>query len=534
MKNLRAKHEMNTFRCFFFVIFLWMMGVMPTSYCFVVVVVVVKHPSSSSFYSRRATTTFLGSNPTSTTSNTKAADEDAPAGIAGAEFFGGNKQKAEFYDPEAEAQAAVEQQIDTDEQQKTYDRFMDTMAFPDELARSLAQDLQRQINQRIAVWMGEEDDTQMDEMSFDTKKTTNQVSYANDCRWQTSLPVSAKNPLLELQKNDGTAASFYRQMALAITSASTTVASSSSSQDNYDERMFTMQLRFELSVLWPTIWEPRVMLTGTSKLIILHNDNENKNGTNNYNIVSQIDTFDENWMDSVRKQILPRFWDLYHIGMTPAAELPHQTRIAKPGNLLLNNNYDVVEIPPRWYLETQIPSGNREDGDASYIPNPAFSCVIKTMGPMKQSFTPVSGIRIDILRSSSSSQQSIRFQIPLAVEYAAQTSWILPESGQYVFYSHTQRIATIPCGCDPQDPVQIPKLRQTLYEAVIRDGKYRPKMTNVVGDGTNGSSSRPIFFYYNDVAKACYTHEGLGMAVYEWRPSFTQPNRIGLELECDE
>jgi hypothetical protein len=47
----------------------------------------------------------------------------------------------------------------------------------------------------------------------------------------------------------------------------------------------------------------------------------------------------------------------------------------------------------------------------------------------------------------------------------------------------------------------------------------------------NVGTNRPIFFYINDVAKACYTQEGLGMAVYEWRPSFTQPNHIGLELE---
>jgi hypothetical protein len=31
--------------------------------------------------------------------------------------------------------------------------------------------------------------------------------------------------------------------------------------------------------------------------------------------------------------------------------------------------------------------------------------------------------------------------------------------------------------------------------------------------------------------KACYTNEGLGMAVYEWRPQFTTPNEIGIELE---
>jgi hypothetical protein len=59
--------------------------------------------------------------------------------------------------------------------------------------------------------------------------------------------------------------------------------------------------------------------------------------------------------------------------------------------------------------------------------------------------------------------------------------------GSHVFYPRTRRIATILCGCAPQDPVQIPKLRQKLYEAVIRDGKIK---NFLVGDGTNGSSSR--------------------------------------------
>jgi len=93
---------------------------------------------------------------------------------------------------------------------------------------------------------------------------------------------------------------------------------------------------------------------------------------------------------------------------------------------------------------------------------------------------------------------------------------------RYVF-ENRRRIATVRYGGDPQDE-QIATVRQKLYEQVVtRDGQS-PKLDE------NG---RPIFFFVQNSVKACYTNEGLGMAVYEWRPQFTKPNEVGIELEVE-
>ena len=67
-------------------------------------------------------------------------DDELPAGIEGAQFFGGNKEKEEFYDPEAEALAG----LDLKEASKVnqYQRFQDRTAFDNEETARIAQDLQ--------------------------------------------------------------------------------------------------------------------------------------------------------------------------------------------------------------------------------------------------------------------------------------------------------------------------------------------------------------------------------------------------------
>ena len=83
-----------------------------------------------------------------------------------------------------------------------------------------------------------------------------------------------------------------------------------------------------------------------------------------------------------------------------------------------------------------------------------------------------------------------------------------------------RRVATVPYGGTPQD-VEIADVRKKLYEQVTKDG-LKPK---VDADG------RPQFFFLLNCVKACYTEEGLGMCVYEWRPEFVKPNEVGIELE---
>lgn len=70
-------------------------------------------------------------------------DDDSPAGIGGAEFFGGNKQKEEFYDPIAEREAGKDIRLKT----KSFNRFSVSIdsAFDSAEVASIAQSLQQQL-----------------------------------------------------------------------------------------------------------------------------------------------------------------------------------------------------------------------------------------------------------------------------------------------------------------------------------------------------------------------------------------------------
>ena len=67
-------------------------------------------------------------------------ESETPAGVAGADFFGGNRQKEELYDPVAEAQA------DIVGQEESYDKFADTLAFSTPLAQNVGKSLQKLVN----------------------------------------------------------------------------------------------------------------------------------------------------------------------------------------------------------------------------------------------------------------------------------------------------------------------------------------------------------------------------------------------------
>ena len=81
----------------------------------------------------------------------------------------------------------------------------------------------------------------------------------------------------------------------------------------------------------------------------------------------------------------------------------------------------------------------------------------------------------------------------------------------------------MPYGGSPQDQ-GVSEIRQKLFETVTKDG-FKPKMDE------NG---RPIFFFWQNDCKACFTCDGgLGMAVYDWRPKSAKSNEVGLELELE-
>lgn len=408
-------------------------------------------------------------------------DDEKTADIVGAEFFGGNKQKEELYDPVAEATAGKDDVSET-----SFDKFSDRTAFEDELSSKIASSLQSQINSILYE-------------GSPTPDTS--ISYASSLKeWSTPLSKNSNNPMKELEN----ALEFYKEVHVAITSSRTL-------NDN------SVELGWEISVLWPGLWEPRVILSGSSKLQ-LDADQEK--------IVGQTDELfaSKDALASIGPQLSPRFWDLYHIGMTPSAEL--SPRLQTKGGL---NSYSVYDMPARWMAcPTRLDNGDRNERNAQTVPSHAFSCIIKTMGPQKQRYVPVSPVQVQIIPGGPDGLE-LKWSIPLSVEF--QTSAALPLPGddkeaeegsrpEFNYeYQPRRRVATVPYGGEAQDE-QIKDIRKKLYEDVVKAG-LKPKMD---------ANGRPEFFFVQNCLKACYTEEGLGMCVYEWRPEAVKPNEVGLEL----
>lgn len=426
------------------------------------------------------------------TDNKQSTDDSAsileleePAGIVGAEFFGGNKEKAEYFDPVAEAKADE----DITKATTTYNRFEDTKAFDSPIVAEIGQALQSQLNE---VLVGAKNDSERT------------LQYASNVMWESCFDTkSAKNPLAGLKE----ALDFYKEVNVAI------IAGKQLSDDK-------MQLQWQVSVVWPIFWGPRVLLSGTSELTL-------KDGTT---ITRQTDTLDSSsdLVSAIADQLKPRFWDTYHIGMTPSAEtMPRVER--KQG--FLPKSYSLFEIAPRLVsAPTQLDSAaGRVDGNAQIVPNHAFSCVIKTMGPTKQEFVPASPLQVQIMPSSNGLPR-FKWSVPLSVGFAAKAELPLagedpearPGSEPTCEYEFQPRrlVATLSYGGTPQDE-EISSVRKKLYDNVLQDG-LKPLL-----DG-NG---RPQFFFLQNGVKACYTEEGLGMCVYEWRPEAVKPNEVGIELE---
>lgn len=399
--------------------------------------------------------------------------EEERVDVVGAEFFGGNKQKEEFFDPIAEAEAGAARTAEA-----VYQRFEDEAAFPDVEISSLAKSLQEQINSVL-----------YEDADGNSERT---YSYSSSMNWDSPLNKNkSRFPLAELAK----ALSFYRRCDVAIIGGE---------RDQNNQ----ICLFWIISVAWPTFWEPRVVLTGSSTLQV-----------DGSTIVGQQDNLDcKDLVGTVTSQVVPRFWDVYHIGMSPSAE------VLTP----IKESSMVYRVPPRLVLQpAMMDSGDRLDNNAAVLPNHAFSCAIKTMGPATQRYVPASPTEVRILPGL----RRLEWAIPIAVEYLTKTSLAVPQPDeeddddgdaigcQYAFEPE-RFVATMSHGGGPQDE-DVANVRKQLYDRVLKDG-WKPKMV----DG------RPSFFFWQGPVKACYTTEGgLGMAIYEWRPAFAKSNQVGIELE---
>lgn len=425
--------------------------------------------------------------------STSILDLEEPAGIVGASFFGGSKQKEEFYDPVAEAEAGKAMDLAAD-----YRRFQDTAAFATPLASKVGEELQQQINGALGK----------------DSSTGGKLQYGGSVAWDTcfSNNKNSNNPLAGLKD----ALSFYKSLDVALVSGTQL-------DDN------RIRLQWQIAVVWPIFWEPRVLLTGFSEVTVTQTG-EDDDAT--VTISKQVDTLDSSsdLLSTIGEQLKPRFWDVYHIGMTPSTEIMPRF-VQKSG--LLPKSYDLFEIPARLVSSpTQLDSDQgRVDGNAQMVPNHAFSCVIKTMGPQKQVFVPASPLEVQINGQGQGKAPRIKWSVPLSV--ALQSSTELPQPGEdpearpdsdptfeYEFQAR-RLVATVPYGGTPQD-VEIADVRKQLYDAVVVKDNMKPKLDE---------QGRPQFFFLQNNVKACSTEEGLGMCVYEWRPKAVKPNEVGIELE---
>jgi hypothetical protein len=437
-------------------------------------------------------------------------DPDAPAGIEGAEFFGGNKQKEEFYDPVAERQAAEEVQA---QQVTTYGRFFSAPNVPSDAfdkasTARLGQALQQRINSILYS------------SSSQTKAATFalKVDWASQATWDTPFSITKDNgssPITELQ----VAKDFYKQLDVAIVSGKATSET-------------TVEISWEVAVVWPTFWAPRVRLSGTSTLSLKEALSDK---VETVTITKQVDRVfscsNNNLLPMLSSQIKPRFWDWYHIGMSPTTEL-------MPREIVQKRSYSVYNLPSRLVLApTIIETGTRKTRNAQVIPNHAFTCIIKTMGPQKQDYTPTSPVQVQIGRRNADadddndSRLELSWSVPLSVQFQAMNDGLPlpgenPEDSADTLPTCTyelqprRQVATMACGGNVQDD-EITDVRKRLYEQVLKDG-WKPKLDE------NG---RPIFFFWQNDVKACFTEEGLGMSIYEWRPALAKSNEVGIELQ---
>jgi len=461
-------------------------------------------------------------------------DPDAPAGIGGAEFFGGSQDKDVFYDPVAEREAGNDIEVKA----TSYNRFSDVTAFDTVEVASLARSLQSQINQILysedkkLKWVIKRNEND------DTIQPLLDLTFGSSFAWETPMTLSKSptdngsttNLIDELTEG----IKFYEEIDLAI------VSGKKISDDVFE-------FSWELSLVWPTFWAPRVFLAGTSTCTLadsfaLQPSNDEDTTTNkNVSIIKQVDNIfgtdagnSLSFVSILGSQIIPRFWDWYHIGMTPSAEqLPRRT-IAKKGRIA------VYQLPPQLVTApTIIETGTRENRHAEMIPNHAFTCIIRTMGPKKKNnYVPTTPVEVQIGKNNNDDDDDdddrlrIKWSIPLSTQFQALNNNLPlpgdnPEDDKDSFptcdyeWQPLRQVATTKFGGNVQD-LEISDIRKRLYAQVLKDG-WKPKLDQ------NG---KPRFFFWQNI-KACYIEDGFGMSVYDWRPKFAGSNEVGIELVVD-
>ncbi|GMI00448.1 hypothetical protein TrVE_jg11470 [Triparma verrucosa] len=308
----------------------------------------------------------------------------------------------------------------------------------------------------------------------------------------------------------------------------------------------TIDIRWKVALNWPTFWLPRIAVGGVSRIEFDSSSlsstrtalswSDKLNGSDSISLESRI-------LD----QILPRFWDTYHIGMAPSCEL--KERFEQKVDALFPRPYKLFKSPATLELRASIRDKVGRSGRlASCLPDSMFSNIIKTVGPSTEKYVPSGPVEISISSAEEDSKESIiEWAVPVPSNFIAANENLLPvgdsnflddeemENGEvsssdaafydtrerpYLVITPKRQFATIKFGGSAQDD-GIGKARKSLYDAVTKDGHKIMK----------DEKGRPKFFFLQNNAKVAWTEKGLGMAIYEWRPDYLQTNEVGIELE---
>jgi len=483
------------------------------------------------------------STPTKKQSSSTTADEEAnPLEPVGSKFFGGAAEKEVLFDSDIEDRA---DEVLLSSSESGFRKFDDGNAFPEEFSRRVAMNVQSEINGVLYEEEESQDgggDGRMNLVQRLTGPDSDMYEKSGkSMQWSTPLGGGggdASSPLEELSK----AMEYYNRIDVSVISAKNIA-------EDGDKR--TVELRWVISAVWPNAWESRVVITGTSTLVVAEDTMQ---------ILKQTDALDNgdgnDMVGALKDQLPPRFWDVYHIGMSPSAELMQRlTPTGEKNRKGLFSKYDLFEIPSRYVLKPSMVdnSDGREMRMAQALPNHAFSCVIKTVGPRKQRYVATSPLEVQIEAGVQTEAKKKKSRITWTVAVPAQLSsgfqWPLPANEEVEEEDGTEDeeeenplfaaseptdfqtqyelaprrlVATLPYGGNPQD-AEVTNVRRQLYESVVRDN-LKPKLDE---------KGRPRFFFLQNEVKTCFTEGGLGMAVYEWRPEFLNGNEVGIDLELD-
>ena len=159
---------------------------------------------------------------------------------------------------------------------------------------------------------------------------------------------------------------------------------------------------YQLSFYYPLPWRPRVIIPIQS-LFKFSSISDQRN------IISITEKWDINLLDIFLKQLLPRWWDIWHIFSNPTPEYPPIKKIGSYRNIQL------FEYPQSLYIETRWRGPSRYIGPPLLI-TPGFSLFgfLKSSRPNREKYYTVLPVEV----------QSYRYNCMKTGEEMKQSSWL--------------------------------------------------------------------------------------------------------------